>query len=85
MSPSLVEEAKPWRQSCAGFVVAGEGLPVGPIGLKGSDGAFAVAVLPGAMRPDGELLGNFPHAFGHIGLVSAARAIGRGTAAPSDR
>lgn len=58
MSPSLVVVLEPWCQSCGAFVVAGEHLAVGPFGLEGPVEALYLAVLPGAVRPDGEVLGS---------------------------
>ena len=39
------------------FVVAGEGLPVGPLGGQGAVESFDLAVLPGAVRSDERLGG----------------------------
>ena len=45
-------------------------------GRTGSDPAFGhVGLLAEEIDADGEMIGNFPQAFSHIGLVNAAWAI----------
>ena len=45
-----------WKRSTTALVVACEYLPVGPFGLEGPVEAFDLAVLPGAVRFDQDVV-----------------------------
>lgn len=49
----VVVVVKPWLQSFGSFAIAGEDLPVGPLGLLRPVEAFNFPVLPWAVGPDG--------------------------------
>ena len=55
MAASSVVVLEPGCQGCGAFVVAGEGLAVGPFGEQGAVEAFGFPVLPGAVRLDEDL------------------------------
>ena len=57
MASSSVVVLDPGGKRCSAFGVAGEDLPVGPLGGKGPIETFDLAVLPGAVRLDEHLLG----------------------------
>ena len=57
MASLSVVVLEPGRKSGSSLVVAGEDLPVGPFGLHGSVESLDLAVLPRAVRLDGDVLG----------------------------
>lgn len=59
MASFSVVVVEPWCKGCRSFVVAGEHLPVGPLGGECSVEAFDLAVLPWAVRAD-ELVRDLP-------------------------
>ena len=55
MASSSVVVLEPGGKGVASGLVAGKGLPKGPVGLEGAVAAFDIAVLPGAVRSDEHL------------------------------
>ena len=57
MAAFSVVVLEPGRKGGCSLLVAGEDLPVGPLGLQGAVEAFDLAVLPGAVGLDELVLG----------------------------
>ena len=57
MAASSVVVLQPGRKGGGSIGVAGEDLPVGPLGLQGAVEAFYLAVLPRAVGPDEDMAG----------------------------
>ena len=56
MAPLVILVVEPWCQGLGALVVACEYPPVGPFGLEGPVEAFDLAVLPGAVRFDQDVV-----------------------------